>query len=89
MESMLADNIKVMARGQITLPKDIRKALGISIGDRITFYKHDDQVVMMNSAVYAMKELQKAMVGEAEKAGLYTEDDVTAMIMDMRARKNG
>ena len=88
MESMLADNIRVMARGQITLPKDIRKALGISIGDRLTLLKQDDQIIMINSAVYAMKELQKAMVGEAEKAGLYTEDDVTAMIMDMRARKN-
>ena len=88
MESMLADNVKVMARGQITLPKNIRKALGISIGDRVTLLKQDDQIIMINSAVYAMKELQKAMVGEAEKAGLYTEDDVTAMIMDMRARKN-
>jgi len=88
MESMLADNIRVMARGQITLPKDIRKALGISIGDRLTLLKQDDQIIMINSAVYAMKELQKAMVGEAEKAGLYTEDDVTAMIMDMRAREN-
>jgi len=88
MESMLADNIRVMARGQITLPKDIRKALGISIGDRLTLLKQDDQIIMINSAVYAMKELQKAMVGEAEKAGLYTEDDVTAMIMDMRARDN-
>jgi len=89
MESMLADNVKVMARGQITLSKNIRKALGISIGDRLTLLKQDDQIIMVNSAVYAMKELQKAMVGEAEKAGLYTEDDVTAMIMDMRARENG
>jgi hypothetical protein len=40
---------------------------------------------MMNSAVYAMKMLQEVMVGEAEKAGLYSDDDVVDMIMEMRA----
>jgi len=38
----------------------------------------------MNSAIYAMKMLQSAMAGEAEKVGLLTDDDVAQMIMDMR-----
>ena len=42
---------------------------------------------MMNSAVYAMKTLQQAMAGEAEKAGLKSEDDVADMIRDMRAEE--
>lgn len=33
----LVDNAKVMAKGQVTIPKDIREILGISSGDRITF----------------------------------------------------
>jgi hypothetical protein len=45
----------------------------------------DNSKVMTNSAVYAMKTLQAAMAGEAEKAGLYSDDDVTRMIMEMRA----
>jgi AbrB family looped-hinge helix DNA binding protein len=84
MESVLVDNAKVMAKGQITLPKSIRIALGLDTGDRVTLIKQNDQVIMMNSAVYAMKMLQTAMVGEAEKAGLRSDDDVTAMIMEMR-----
>jgi len=87
MESILVDNAKVMAKGQITLPKSIRTALGVSTGDRVTLIKQNDQVILMNSAVYAMKMLQAAMAGEAEKAGLYSDDDVAQMIMDMRAEE--
>ena len=84
MDNILVDNAKVMAKGQITLPKDIRDALGVQAGDRVTLIRKDDQVIMMNSAVYAMKMLQTAMTGEAEKAGLKSEEDVMAMIAAMR-----
>ena len=84
MDNALVDYAKVMANGQITLPKDIREALGVQTGDRVTLICKDDQVIMMNSAVYAMKMLQTAMAGEAEKTGLKSEEDVTAMIAAMR-----
>jgi AbrB family looped-hinge helix DNA binding protein len=87
MESIVVDNAKVMAKGQITLPKSIRIALGLGTGDRVTLIKQNDQVIMMNSAVYAMKMLQTAMAGEAEKAGLYSDDDVTALIKEARAER--
>ncbi|MCL2831117.1 MAG: AbrB/MazE/SpoVT family DNA-binding domain-containing protein [Betaproteobacteria bacterium] len=85
MANLIVDNAKVMAKGQITLPKDIRAALGVSTGDRVTLIRQDDQVIMMNSAVYAMKMLQQAMEGEAEKAGLDSDESVATMIMEMRA----
>lgn len=85
MQNILVDNAKVMAKGQITLPKDIREALGVQTGDRVTLIRQDNQVIMMNSAVYAMKMLQTAMEGEAKKAGLRSDDDVTKLVMDMRA----
>ena len=43
----------------------------------------------MNSAVYAMKMLQKEMVGEAEKAGINTDDDVMDLVKDVRAEFEG
>lgn len=85
MESILVDNAKVMAKGQITLPKDIREALGVKAGDRVTLIRQDNQVIMMNSAVYAMKILQSSMAGEAERAGMHSERDIADMIMEMRA----
>ena len=55
------DNAKVMAKGQITIPKDIREALGVSSGDRVTFIVENGSVRMVNSAVYAMQVLQREM----------------------------
>ena len=85
LNNYFVDNAKVMAKGQITLPKDIRQVLRLDTGDRVTLICEGDRVVLMNSAVYAMKMLQKEMAGEAEKAGLYSDDDVVKMLMEMRA----
>ena len=79
------DNAKVMSKGQITIPKDVRDALGVSSGDRVTFIVEGQSVRMVNSAVYAMQMLQQEMMGEAERSGLTSEDDVNALIADMRS----
>ena len=60
------DNAKVMSKGQVTIPKDVREILGISSGDRITFVVENGNVRLINSAVYAMKLLQAQMANEAE-----------------------
>ncbi|MDL2207184.1 AbrB/MazE/SpoVT family DNA-binding domain-containing protein [Desulfovibrio sp. OttesenSCG-928-M16] len=88
MQNILVENAKVMSKGQITLPKDIREALGVKTGDRVTLIRQDNQVIMMNSAVYAMKMLQTAMEGEAKKAGLHSDADVTKLVMAMRNEEN-
>ena len=84
MESMIVENAKVMAKGQITLPKDIRERIGVGIGDRVTLISEGDKVILVNSVVYAMKVLQKEMVGEADRVGLHSDDDVIEMIIAMR-----
>lgn len=78
------DNAKVMAKGQITIPKDVRAALGVSSGDRVTFIVDGNMVRIVNSAIYAMQVLQKEMEGEAERAGLTTEDDVMELVKELR-----
>ncbi len=78
------DNAKVMAKGQITIPKDIREVLGVASGDRITFIVEKGSVRMVNSAIYAMQVLQQEMAGEAEQSGL-TDEDVTALVKELRS----
>ena len=80
----LVNDAKVMAKGQITIPKNIRAALGVSTGDRVTFIVENGSVRVVNSAIYAMQKFQEQMKGEAEKAGLYTEEDVAAWIAEIR-----
>lgn len=78
------DNAKVMAEGQITIPKDVLEVLGVTSGDRIAFIVEGDSVRMANSAVYAMQILQKEMTGEAERVGLKSDDDVMALVKELR-----
>lgn len=79
------DNAKVMAKGQITIPKDVREILGISNGDRVTFVVENGNVRLINSAVYAMQMLQSKMVGEAEASGLTSDDAVMDLVKEIRA----
>ena len=79
------DNAKVMAKGQITIPKDVRDVLGVSNGDRVTFIVEGNTVRMVNSAVYAMQVLQQEMTGEAERTGLISEEDVVSLVKELRS----
>lgn len=45
-------------------------------GDRVTFIAENGSVRVINSAIYAMQKFQKQMMGEAEKSGFLSEDDV-------------
>lgn len=82
------NDAKVMSKGQVTIPKNVREALGINIGDRVTFIVDGSDIRVMNSAVYALKRFQEQMKGEAEKAGFKSEDDVAEWITQSRRNKN-
>ena len=83
------DNAKVMAKGQITIPKDIREVLGVSSGDRVSFVVEGNTVRLVNSAVYAMQVLQSEMRGEAERTGLTSQEDVMALVKELRDEDEG
>lgn len=80
------DNAKVMSKGQVTIPKDVRDILGISNGDRVSFIVEGNTVRIVNSAVYAMQMLQQEMKGESKKAGLETDEEVISHISEMKKR---
>ena len=84
MNPIIVDSAKVMSKGQITLPKDIREALQLNSGDRVTLVYENGHVIMMNSAVYAMQMLNKGMEDEAVKSGLETEEYINKLVGEIR-----
>ena len=85
----MIDNAKVMSKGQVTIPKEIRSLLRIAEGDRVTFICEGDYAIVMNANIYAMRTLQKEMVGEWEKAGIHSEDDIIELCREVRAEIEG
>ena len=82
---MILNTAKIMSKGQITLPIDIRKNMRLSTGDRIALIYENDRVIMINPAIYAMETLQKEMKGEWEKAGVNNEEDIINLCREIRA----
>ena len=78
---------KLTSKGQITLPKEVRQELKIKNGDKVVFIKSAEGFTVANASLVALKKLQDGMAGEADKAGLFTEDDVVAMIKEYRRNK--
>ena len=37
MPTTFTDNAKVMSKGQVTIPKEVREVLGVQSGDKVTF----------------------------------------------------
>ena len=78
---------KVTSKGQITIPIDIRRKLGLKEGDKILFLEEQGRVFMMNSSMEALRKAQAAFAGEAERLGLKDEQDVADMVAELRRER--
>lgn len=78
---------KVTSKGQITIPLDIRRKLGIKEGDKVLFIQEGNRIVMMNASINALLEAQEAFKGAAEEIGIKDEQDVVDMVKEIRAER--
>jgi len=78
---------KITPRGQITIPIEIRKKLGVKDGDKVVFIEDNGRIIMENSVKIALKDVQDAFRGEAERVGLKYEQDVVTMVKELRKEK--
>jgi len=75
---------KITSRGQITIPIDIRKKLGVKEGDKVIFMEDGDRIFIMNAAKIAFANMRAAFAGEAVRLGLKDESDVVALVDEVR-----
>ena len=77
--------VRLSANGQITVPAEIRKLLGLKSGDKILLYQNQSgEVVLNNASANALYKVQSAMEGVAERLGLRDEDDVQKLVNEVR-----
>jgi len=78
------DVSKVTSKGQVTIPEEMRRQLGIKEGDKVLFINNGKNIIIANAAIAAFTELREAFAEEAERLGLKNEDDVAAMVKEIR-----
>ena len=81
------DSAKVMAKGQVTIPADVRKALGVAEGDRVSFVVDGNNVRLVNAAVFAMQLLQGELKGAAERTNLDSDDEIDKLVKEIRSER--
>ncbi len=80
---------KISANGQITVPVEIRRLLDLKSGDKILFFqKQNGEVVVSNASAQAIRNAQNAFAGAAEAMGISDEDDVQALVDEVRYGKD-
>ena len=75
---------KITSRGQITIPIDIRKKLGVKEGDKVIFIEDGSRIIVANAAKITFANMRAAFAGEAERLGLRDEQDVVALVDEVR-----
>ncbi len=78
---------KITSKGQITIPISVRQNMGLKEGGKVLFFEDETGYRIVNAALIALQEAQKEFAGEAERLGLQDEDDVVAMIKDVRKQR--
>lgn len=79
---------KISANGQITVPVEIRRQLGLKSGDKILFLQNQNgEIVVSNASAAAIRKAQAAFNGAAETMGIFSEADVQALVDEVRYGK--
>jgi len=78
---------KLSSNGQVTVPVEVRRRLHLVPGDKVLFLeKENGEVVVVKAEVAGLPQAQKAFAGSAEDFGVADEDDVQALVDDLRGR---
>ena len=79
---------KISANGQITVPAEIRRLLGLKSGDKILFFqKPSGEVAINNASAQAIYKARKAFESVAKQMGVYNANNVRALVDEVHYRK--
>ncbi len=79
---------KLYEDGRIKIPAEVINVLGLKCGDKVAFtQKQNGEIVLSNASVRAIRKAQEAFSGLAEALGIEDDDDVQALVDEVRYGK--
>jgi AbrB family looped-hinge helix DNA binding protein len=77
---------KLTSKGQITIPKEIRKKLRLKEGDKVFFVEDKGKIYFRNASQVALKRIQDDLQEEQQITDFKSEEDVIEYIKSIRNR---
>ena len=77
---------KISSRGQIAIPNDIRKEMGLKDGSKVLFLLSNDSLLIKKVSVESFAEITRPLREAAKHAGM-REKDVPDMVHRFRKSK--
>jgi len=76
---------KISIKGQVTIPIEFRRKLGLTEGSKVAFVDGEDgRVYIVNSSTLALRKVQSDFKGEAERLGITSDEDILTLLKDER-----
>jgi len=85
-EINMLDVARLSVKGQVTIPVGVRRKLSLKSGDKVVFMEKNGEIVLKSANRIAFEEFQREMSGEAEKAGLISEQDIVDLVKGVRGK---
>lgn len=80
---------RVCEGGMVKIPAEVLSTLGLKLGDKVSFIQNKyGEVVLSNASVRAIQKAQAAFTGAAEILGVNDDDDVMALVNEVRYKKS-
>lgn len=74
--------------GQMRIPAEIQDQLGLKPGDKVRFSENQNgEIILSNASARAIPEAQAAFADAAEVIGVSNEEDVQALVDEVRYGK--
>lgn len=87
MNAAVVNDARVMAKGQVTIPKNIRAALGISPGDRVTFVAENGSARVVKSHLVPNESGGKIQASDAREQAFSVLESMRRKIPDLDYEK--
>lgn len=82
------DVAAVSANGQITVPADVRRELGLKPGDKIAFVRNEyGDITVVRPIASVLIEAQRAFARAAEEGGLKDAEDIDRLVSEVRTER--